>query len=145
MRHKIINDAQEKTYALVMDPGDEAVSALQQFCESRHLTAARFTAIGAFSSAQLGYFEWGKKDYEKIPVDEQVEVLSLVGDVALHEGKPKIHAHAVVGKRDGTAHGGHLLQAIVRPTLEVLLIESPGYLKRTMDPESGLPLIDIDA
>lgn len=145
MRHKIINDAQEKTYALVMEPGDEAVSALQGFCESQGLTAARFTAIGAFSSAQLGYFDWGRKDYEKISVDEQVEVLSLVGDVALHEGKPKIHVHVVLGKRDGSAHGGHLLEAIVRPTLEVLLIESAGYLKRTMDPESGLPLIDIDA
>lgn len=145
MRHKIINDAPERTYALILDPGDEVVSDLQRFCEHQHLTAARFTAIGAFSSAQLGYFDWSKKDYENIPVNEQVEVLSLVGDVALHDAKPKIHAHVVVGKRDGSAHGGHLLQAYVRPTLEVVLIESPGYLKRTIDPESGLPLIDVAA
>ncbi|WP_420473732.1 PPC domain-containing DNA-binding protein [Noviherbaspirillum sp. ST9] len=145
MRFKIINNAEEKTYALVMEPGDEAISSLQAFCESEALTAARFTAIGAFRSAQLGYFDWEKKDYEKTPVDEQVEVLSLVGDVALHEGRPKIHAHVVLGKRDGSACGGHLLHGIVRPTLEVLLVESPGYLKRKLDPESGLPLIDIGA
>jgi hypothetical protein len=145
MRHKIINDAQERTYALVFDSGDEVMSQLQRFCEEQQLTAARFTAIGAFSSATLGYFDWDRKDYDEIAVNEQVEVLTLIGDVALQESKPKIHAHVVVGKRDGSAHGGHLLHAYVRPTLEVILTESPGYLKRTMDAESHLPLIDIGA
>ncbi|MEN3363846.1 MAG: uncharacterized protein V7606_1120 [Burkholderiales bacterium] len=143
MLHKVINEGDERTYALVFETGDEVVSQLQRFCEEQDLTAARFTAIGAFSSVVLGYFEWASKSYEKIPVSEQVEVLSMSGDVALQEGKPKIHAHVVVGKRDGTAHGGHLMEAFVRPTLEVILIESPGYLKRTSDPESGLPLIDV--
>ncbi|HEY0848054.1 MAG TPA: PPC domain-containing DNA-binding protein [Noviherbaspirillum sp.] len=145
MRHKIINDAQERTHALIMEADDEVMSTLQGFCDTHQLTAARFTAIGAFRSAMLGYFDWSTKDYEKIPVDEQVEVLSLVGDVALHEGRPKLHVHVVLGKRDGSACGGHLLQAVVRPTLEILLVESPGYLKRTIDPESGLPLIDVGA
>jgi uncharacterized protein len=145
MRHKIISDAQEKTYAVVMESGDEALSKLQAFCEALGLDGARITAIGAFRSARLGYFDWEKKDYDVIEVDEQVEVLSLVGDVALHDGKPKIHIHVVLGKRDGSAHGGHLMKGIVRPTLEILVTESPGYLKRRMDPESGLPLIDIDS
>lgn len=145
MRQKIISDADERTYALILESGDEAISCLQQFCADHEITAARFTAIGAFSSLQLGYFDWDKKDYEKISIDEQVEVLMLAGDVAVHERKPKIHAHVVVGKRDGSAHGGHLMRATVRPTLEVILIESPAYLKRTMDAESGLPLIDIEA
>jgi hypothetical protein len=57
------------------------------------------------------------------------------------EKKPRLHAHVVVGKRDGTAHGGHLLQARVRPTLEVILTESASYLARRHDPESGLALI----
>lgn len=143
MRHKLINDAEERTHVLVFATGDEVASQLQRFCDEENLTSARFTAIGAFSSVVLGYFDWSTKDYEKIPVSEQVEVLSMVGDVALHEGRAKIHAHVVIGKRDGTAFGGHLMEAFVRPTLEVMLIESPGYLKRTVDPESGLPLIDI--
>ncbi len=143
MHHKILTDAKERTYALIFDQGDEVMSTLQVFCDEQKLSAARFTAIGAFSSLTLGYFDWDKKDYDKIAIDEQVEVLSLVGDVALHESKPKVHAHIVVGKRDGSAHGGHLLEAHVRPTLEVLLVEAPGYLKRTMDRESGLPLINV--
>lgn len=145
MRHKLITEAAESTYALIMEAGDEVMSCLQCFCETHDIGAARFTAIGAFSSVILGYFNWDIKDYEEIPLREQVEVLTLAGDVAQHEAQPKIHAHVVVGKRDGSAHGGHLLQAHVRPTLEVMLTESPRHLRRTMDAESGLPLIDIDA
>ncbi len=132
----------EKTYALVFETGDEAMAGLSAFAREKGLTSARFTAIGAFRSVTLGYFDWEKKDYKKIRVDEQVEVLSLVGDVALDDkGEPKVHAHVVVGRSDGTTRGGHLLEAQVRPTLEVMLIESPGRLRRRFDPESGLALI----
>lgn len=144
MRAKLINDGSEKTYALILESGEEAVSQLQRFARENNLDATRLTAIGAFSSATLGYFNWESKDYEKIAVNEQVEVLSLIGDIALQDGEPKIHAHVVVGKRDGTAHGGHLLAAYVRPTLEILLTESPGWLKRSYDEESGLALINVD-
>jgi uncharacterized protein len=145
MRSKIINDDQERTYALVFDTGEEVVPNLMRFARDLDLTAARFTAIGAFSEVTLGYFDWHKKQYERIPIAEQVEVLALVGDVALQDAQPKIHAHVVVGKRDGTAHGGHLLAARVRPTLEVILVQSPSHLRRRIDKESGLALIDIDA
>jgi transcriptional regulator with GAF, ATPase, and Fis domain len=63
-----------------------------------------------------------------------------IGDVALNEGKPAIHAHAVIGKRDGTAYGGHLVEAHIRPTCEVVLTESPAHLQKFVDPESGLAL-----
>ena len=143
MRAKVLDEVGERTWALVFDVGDEVVSTLSQFASLHQLTVARFTAIGAFSDATLGYFDAEKKAYEKIPVREQVEVLSLIGDVALDGGQPKIHAHVVVGKRDGSAHGGHLLEARVRPTLEVMLVESPARLARVYDPDSGLALIAI--
>ena len=143
MRHKLLTDAAEHTYALIFETGDEALGLLRDFCGEHHITAARFTAIGAFRSATLGYFNWERKEYDRIPVDEQVEVLSLIGDVSLHEGKPKVHAHTVLGRYDGSTRGGHLLEAHVRPTLEVMLVESPAWLQRKMDPESGIPLIDI--
>lgn len=143
MRTKLINNASEKTYALILQTGEEVVSQMQRFAKENGLAASRFTAIGAFRSVTLGYFNWDTKDYEKIVIAEQVEVLSLVGDVALQDDESKTHVHVVVGKRDGSAHGGHLLQAIVRPTLEIILTESPGYLRRSFDAESGLALIDI--
>src|SRR5438270_828504 len=79
----------------------------------------------------------------RMPLSEQAEVVSLIGDVALDGEHPKIHAHAVLGLRDGSTRGGHLLEAHVRPTLEVILTESPSYLKREFDRESGLALIRI--
>lgn len=143
MRVKLLNDAPERTYALVLDSGDEVMSALEAFANEHSLTASRMTAIGAFSSATLGYFNWDTKEYERIEVDEQVEVLSLVGDIALQGADAKLHAHVVLGRRDGSVCGGHLLWAAVRPTLEVVLTDSPEYLKREFDPASGLPLIRI--
>jgi predicted DNA-binding protein with PD1-like motif len=143
MKSKLIHDAGgQKTYVLVFETGDEVASGLQSFAAGKKLAAASFTAIGALEEVELGYFDWAKKDYMKIPVREQVEVLSLVGDVS--EGEKhgvQVHAHIVVGTSDGTTRGGHLLKARVRPTLEVVLIESPAHLKRRHDPESGLALI----
>ena len=145
MREKLLHDRGEKTYALVFDPGDEVVSGLTGFAGRHRLAASHLTAIGAFSQAVLGYFDRDRRDYRRIPVTEQVEVLSLIGDVALKDGKPALHAHVVLGKADGTAVGGHLLEARVWPTLEVILVESPAHLRRRHDPASGLALIDLDA
>jgi predicted DNA-binding protein with PD1-like motif len=131
------------TWALVFDKGDEAVAALTAFAREHGLAASHFTAIGAFRAATLGWFDPGRRDYRRIPIDEQVEVLSLVGDVVAGDDGPKVHAHVVVGKADGTAHGGHLLEARVWPTLEVVLTESPAHLRRRLDPETGLALIDL--
>jgi predicted DNA-binding protein with PD1-like motif len=144
MRSKLIHQADERTWALVFETGDDVLPALLAFARGHGLTASRFTAIGAFERLTLGYFDWRAKDYLAIPVDEQVEVVSLIGDIARKDGEPQVHAHVVVGKRDGTAHGGHLLAATVRPTLEVMLVESPSYLARRLDAASGLALIDFD-
>jgi len=143
MKAKIISSAAERTQALVFSTGDEVVSTLQDFAAKEGLSAARFTAIGALSDVTLGYFDWQAKEYRKIPIEEQVEVLALIGDIATDGAKRVVHAHVVVGKRDGTAHGGHLLEAHVRPTLEVILTESPAHLRRVLDHESGLALIDL--
>jgi uncharacterized protein len=141
MRSRLLDATGEKTFILVFDKNDEVMSELSAFARAQSLSAAHFTGIGAFRDVMLGYFERERKRYRKIPVREQVEVLSLIGDVALDGADPKIHAHVVVGKSDGTAHGGHLLEARVWPTLEVVLAESPRHLRKRIDPETGLALI----
>lgn len=143
MKSKLLTDAAEQTWVVVFDTGDELMSGLLSFAKEKELAASHFTAIGAFSGATLGYFDLKRKDYLKIPIDEQVEVLSLVGDITLDGNDPKIHAHSVVGYRDGTTRGGHVLDAHVRPTLEVMLVESPLQLQRATDNETGLALIDL--
>jgi predicted DNA-binding protein with PD1-like motif len=143
MRSKVLNESPERSIALILERGDEVMATLQRFAAEHSLTASRVTAIGAFESAVLGYFNWESKEYERIPVDEQVEVLSLVGDIALDGEQPKVHAHVVLGKRDGSTVGGHLLKGTVRPTLELMLVEPPAYLRRVCDPVSGIALIRI--
>jgi predicted DNA-binding protein with PD1-like motif len=128
---------------IIFETGDEVVATLTRFAREKGIPAAHFTAIGAFSDAVIGYFDWQKKEYLKNPVKEQVEVVSLIGDIAIDKGQPKVHAHVVLGKRDGTAMGGHLLEAHVRPTLELVLQDSAQELRRKFDPESGIALIDL--
>ena len=141
MRSKLLNADPPVTYAVVLDTGDEVAAELARFVRQNEVEAASVTAIGAFNDALLGYFDWETKQYKKISVDEQVEVLSLLGDVAVAEEGPSLHLHAVLGKADGSTVGGHLLAAHVRPTLEVILIQPPSYLRKRRDPTTGLALI----
>lgn len=140
----LFEDRGLKTFVLVFATGDEAISGLTSFAKEQKLAGSHFTAIGAFREATLAYFDWEKKEYRKIPVREQVEVVSLIGDIALApDGSPKVHAHAVLGRPDGAALGGHLMEGHVRPTLEVTLVETPEHLRRKHDPQSGLALIRV--
>jgi predicted DNA-binding protein with PD1-like motif len=143
MQSTLLHHSQgQRTFALVFETGDEVMGTLKRFAERERISAAQITAIGAFSDAVLAYFDWDAKDYRDIPVNEQVEVASLIGDVALApSGEPAVHIHLVLGRHDASALAGHLRKAHVRPTLEVVLTESPAHLRKRHDPESGLALI----
>jgi uncharacterized protein len=144
MKSKMIHESNgEKTFVLVFDNGDEVMENLLAFVKGENVGVARFTAIGAFSGATLGYYDWVRKEYTKNVVNEQVEVLSLIGDVALKDDEPVVHAHVVLGRVDASTFGGHLLEGHVRPTLELVIVESPEHLTKVHDPESGLVLIRL--
>jgi uncharacterized protein len=132
----------ERTYAVVFAEGDEAMEGLGKVAAEQGLSAARLTAIGAFRRATVAFFDLESREYLPIEVEEQVEVLSLVGNVTLSGDEHKVHVHAVLGRRDGSTVGGHLLSGEVRPTLEVILVESPAHLRRHHDEETGLPLLE---
>jgi uncharacterized protein len=134
-----------RTIALVLEQGEEAMAALGSFAAERRLGASHFTAIGAFSRATVAYFDGPTKQYRHIDINEQVEVLSLVGDIVIEQDRPKVHGHVVLGKVDASAHGGHLLEGYVRPTLEIVVTEAPRHLRRRFDPASKLALIDPGA
>lgn len=132
-----------RTFAIVLTTGEEVMSSVTAFATEHQVRATQFTAIGALSRVVVAFFDWPTRQYRTIPIDEQVEVLSLLGDVTLDQGKPKVHAHIVLGKADATAHGGPLTEGLVRPTLEIIMTETPTRLRRRFDSESGLPLIDM--
>lgn len=144
MQARIINAGPQRTFAVVFNTGDEAVAGMNEFIRAHNVGAAEFSGIGALSDAMLGYFDWQTKQYKKIPVREQVEVVSLIGNVALGEdSRPSLHPHIVVAKSDGGTMGGHLLEAHVRPILELVVTESPAHLQRRKDAETGLALLRL--
>ena len=144
MKAKVVEDADVVTYVVVCDPGDEAVAALTQFAQAEDLEAASIAAVGACEHAVVGWFDRAAKDYRRIRVDEQCEVLSLLGDVAQGQDGPILHMHTVLGLSDGTTRGGHLLEGKVFPTLEVVVTETPAQLRKVMRPDIGIALIDLD-
>lgn len=133
---------QTQQYAVIFYQGDEAFSGLQEFAEKYHITSAHFTAIGAVNGATLAWFDPQRKMYKKIPIQGQHEVIGMSGDVALYQGKPVVHTHMVVGYPDGTTRGGHVLDAYVSPTLEVMVAVDPIAMHKRFDPETDLTLID---
>ncbi|HET9183517.1 MAG TPA: PPC domain-containing DNA-binding protein [Candidatus Angelobacter sp.] len=146
MKTKLLhNDNGLKTFALVFEKNEDVREPLLLFAREHGISGAQVSAIGAFSEVTLGYFDRHKKAYQEIPVHEQVEVLAFNGNLARHDGNCILHAHAVVGKADGSTMGGHFLGGKVWPTLEMVVVETPQSLHRVRDEETGLPLIDLSA
>ena len=138
-----LSGAPERTFVLRLAEGEEVNKTILDFAADKQIGSGEITGIGALSDVVLGFFELQNRDYHRNTVNEQVEVVSLIGNLAEQNGKPKLHAHVVVARRDGTALGGHLLAGHVRPTLELIVTDSPGHLQRKTDPKTGLPLLDL--
>jgi uncharacterized protein len=146
MKSSIVSDeAASRTRVVVLDSGEEAFAQLTKFANDGGIAAASLTSIGAFEKATVGWFDFANKTYKKIEVNEQCEVLSAIGDIATgDDGKASLHMHVVLGLSDGSTRGGHLLKATVRPTLEVVLTETP-LLRRKKRADLGIALIDVEA
>jgi predicted DNA-binding protein with PD1-like motif len=143
---KIAGGAGAETRVVILETGEEAFAALTKFANDAGVAAASVTAIGAFEKATVGWFDFEKKTYKKIEVAVQCEVLSAIGDIAVgDDGKASLHIHVVLGLSDGTTRGGHLLEGKVRPTLEVVLTDTPAQLRRKKRADIGIALIDLEA
>src|SRR5437763_6924893 len=141
MKSKAFDSARQRDFLLVLDGGDDVMASLIAFAQQSGITGASLHGIGAFSKATVAYWNKETKEYEEIAVDEQVEVLSLAGSLATSGDEIKVHAHAILGRRDGSAIGGHLLRATVFPTLEIFIADAGTALVREKDPETGLMLL----
>jgi len=131
-----------KNYAIVLAKGDEVMSGLTDFARQNKVTSASFTAIGAFSHATVAWFDRAKKEYKLIPIEQQVELISMIGDIALVNDRPAVHTHVSLGSSDGTVRGGHLVDADVFPTLELFMTVYPTALHKQLDEVTALELID---
>jgi len=142
MQVQLLNrEGKPKEYAVIFAKGDEALSGLTEFANRYHVTSAHFTAIGAVNRAEIAWFDPRRKMYKKIPIEGPHEVVSLIGDIALYNGKPIVHTHMVVADEDGTTLGGHVLSMEVFPTLEVMITVDPIAMQKRFDPDTDLTLI----
>ena len=141
MRTSEIDTGRQRVLVVVCDKGEDPVETVTAAVHEHGILAAQVTAVGGLQGGELGYFDRVAREYLRIPVAEQVEVLSLIGDVAGQGGSPRLHLHAVLGRRDGSTIGGHLLRGEVWPTLEVMVTEVAPELAKRYDPETGLSLI----
>ena len=131
-----------KNYAIILAKGDEVMSGLTDFARQNKVTSASFTAIGAFSHATVAWFDDGRKEFKLIPIEQQVELVSMIGDIALVNDQPAVHTHVAVASSDGTVRGGHVINAFVFPTLELFMTVYPTPLHKQSDKATGLKLID---
>ena len=147
LQHRVVDTGPngEKTYAVIFAVGDEVMSGLTELAEREKIQAAHISAIGGFRHALFGWFDEQKKAFRDIPVDHQVEVCSLLGDIGLAGGQPQVHLHGVVAFPTGETRGGHLLEAYVGPTLELFVTAFPEPLIKEHHADTDLSLFDLHA
>lgn len=130
-----------RTFVVALEMGEEVVSSITELARELSLGSSSMTGIGAFQRVRLGFFDYERSNFRENVIDEQVELLSLVGNIADEEGTPHLHAHVVLGRYDATTRGGHLVEAVVRPTMELVIVEYPEHLQRRHDKKTGLVLL----
>jgi predicted DNA-binding protein with PD1-like motif len=140
----ISQSSQSKTYCIIFADGDEVLSGLKEFAVKYHVTSAHFTAIGDAKSAKFGWYDKKKQMFRVNEINNFAEITSLMGDISLYNNNPVVHAHINLATEDGLVHGGHLLEAIVSPTLQLMLTVEPVALYKKLDKESGILIIDPD-
>jgi len=129
-------------YVLIFTKGDEVVSGLTEFAESHHVRSAQYTAIGDALSAKVGWYDYNRKMFKVIPITRPCEVTSLIGDIAVYNGKAVAHSHINLADEDGISHGGHLLELIIGPTLELFVTVYQSQLYKKLSPEFNAGVID---
>lgn len=126
-----------------LEKGEDLLETLNSIVERENIEAGFFTGIGALSKVRMGIFTQGK--YEEITIEDELEIVSLLGNISLKDGKPFVHAHITVSKKGGEAFGGHLLsESIISVTCEIFLVRLKNPIKRELDKELKLYLLDLD-
>jgi predicted DNA-binding protein with PD1-like motif len=142
MAYKLLSDNKgTKEYVLVFAKNDEVLSGISDFAAQHHILSARFTAIGALKEVTMAWFDLNRKSYRLNLIHQQAELTSLMGDIGLYDGNPVVHAHCSVGFSDGSMQGGHLVEAVTDPTIELFMTVFPTALQKKLDKRTDLKLI----
>jgi uncharacterized protein len=120
--------------------GDDLLAALEGLAQEHGITLGEVTAIGAVSQARIGYYNQAERQYYFLDLARPLEILSLIGNISVKDGKPMVHAHVTLGDNEGRAFGGHLAPGTLVFACEFAILEhqSATTLVRQMDEPTGL-------
>jgi predicted DNA-binding protein with PD1-like motif len=133
----------DSRFQLRIESGEEVGATLNQFFVANDISFAQITGLGAVRSATVSYWNSTIQQYETHPLEEQMEVVSLIGNVSIREGEPFAHIHLGLGRKDLALIGGHFNAAVAHPMLEIWLTPIDGIVTRTLDESCGLFLMDL--
>jgi len=125
----------------VLKRGQEIVAEIINFCSSKNIKASYFSAIGAVSSLEIGFYDIHKKEYNFKKFDEDLEIDNITGNIAVMDGELVLHAHSAFSDKEMKMIGGHLKSATVSGTCEVFLVPLKENIERKFDEDTGLNLI----
>lgn len=129
------------TMLLRFDRGDEVVSFLEKIAEEHNIGAGYFQAIGACGELTISFYDLETQAYLDQTYTEDLEILSLLGNIAMFQHKPLVHAHGTFGRRDYSTIGGHVKRMVVSATCEMNLTTLSRPIERSHDADTGLNLI----
>lgn len=130
-----------RRYILRFDKDEDVIAQIAAFMQTENITACTFNGVGACSEADLWYYNPFVKDYRKKPYMDSMEIVSLIGNGALKDGQPIIHAHGSFARNDFSLIGGHVAKLVVSATCEVFLIKLDGEMNRSLDAGMNLNLL----
>ena len=143
----------DNSYILRLDPGEEFISSVQDFCVANNIENGWIQAIGSAKELELAYFNLQNKDYDISAFVEFVEILNITGNIALGvrpslaaapgpEGLTlRVHAHGVFGRSDMSTIGGHVARCVISATAEIYIGVGEGEIHREFDKETNLHLL----
>jgi len=134
----------ENTYIIKIEKGEDVIASLTDLCVQEGVSNGYFRGIGAVEHISCGYYDLAEKEYYFKEYTGLFEVISASGNVALKDGEPFIHLHAVFSDEGNSTFGGHIEEMRVGIVLEVILEVLPTEIKREYDQEIGLFLMKCD-
>ena len=133
----------ENSYVIRLNKGEEVVSSLKELCKKENIRLGEITGLGASDLVEIGVFNVNTKEYKTKTFEGMFEITSLVGNVTTKDDEVYLHIHINFGDEEGFVKGGHLVQARISATSEIILRIVEGYVGRKLSDEVGLNLFDF--
>jgi len=130
-------------YVLRLDKGDEIITSLLHLCQKEDISLGTVTGLGAVDHVLAGIYNLKEKSYHQNEFKGEKEIVSLTGSITRKDGDVYLHIHIAVSGEDGSVVGGHLNEARISATSEIIISKFVGKVERKYDCVIGLNLLDF--